>query len=64
MDSATCNVIYVDRNVHNAGRLTAASNTLELDATLGDSHGLRANLSLLLAAFGEGKCANRGDIPS
>ncbi|KAI0400395.1 hypothetical protein F4802DRAFT_602108 [Xylaria palmicola] len=46
MDSATCNVIYVDRNAHKDRLL--GSPTTDLDET-GD---LRANLKLLLDAFG------------
>ncbi|KAI1856185.1 uncharacterized protein JN550_013893, partial [Neoarthrinium moseri] len=50
MDSATCNVIYVDRNVRGDAQLTAAS---DLDTILGEFSDLRANLSLLIAAFGD-----------
>ncbi|KAI1148068.1 hypothetical protein F4825DRAFT_454848 [Nemania diffusa] len=46
MDSDTCNVIYVDRNVYKSRFL--GSRTAELHET-GD---LRANLELLLSAFG------------
>ncbi|KAH8194405.1 hypothetical protein TruAng_011424 [Truncatella angustata] len=53
MDNAKCNVIYVDRNVRNTTKLTTASTTSDLDATLGESGELRANLSLLINAFGE-----------
>lgn len=49
MDSDTCNVIYVDRNVH-APRLVRSS-TAELHET-GE---LRSNLELLLNAFGHGE---------
>ncbi|KAK9416140.1 putative Phosphodiesterase [Seiridium unicorne] len=53
MDSATCNVIYVDRNVRNSIRLNTNSTTSDLDAALGESSELRENLSLLLDAFRE-----------
>ncbi|KAI5859321.1 HD-domain/PDEase-like protein [Durotheca rogersii] len=47
MDSATCNVIYVDRNVHEDRILRLSS------AKLSESGELRANLGLLLDAFGD-----------
>lgn len=54
MDSATCNVIYVDRNVCDDAQLSSRSATSDVDAALGQSGQLRANLSLLLDAFGDG----------
>lgn len=53
MDSATCNVIYVDRNVRNATLLNTDSTTLDLETTLGESLQLRGNLALLIDAFRE-----------
>ncbi|KAH8673590.1 hypothetical protein BX600DRAFT_508839 [Xylariales sp. PMI_506] len=53
MDSATCNVIYVDRNVRADTRLSSASTTADLDIALGESQDLRDNLRLLLDAFGD-----------
>lgn len=53
MDSDICNLIYVDRNVHESRLL--ASPTAELRET-GE---LRANLELLLNAFGHGELIAR-----
>lgn len=48
MDSATCNVVYVDRNV-------LEDRFLGSDRTeLSESGELRDNLGLLLDAFGDG----------
>lgn len=49
MDSATCNVIYVDRNVLE-DRLLGPTGT-----ELSESGELRDNLALLLNAFGDGR---------
>jgi hypothetical protein len=54
MDSDTCNVIYVDRNVYQDRLL--GSPTVDLNET-GE---LRANLELLLNAFGHGQFC---DVP-
>ncbi|KAK6218994.1 E3 ubiquitin-protein ligase bre1 [Pestalotiopsis sp. IQ-011] len=53
MDSATCNVIYVDRNVRTTTLLTTDSSAPYLDATLGESLHLRGNVALLIDAFRE-----------
>lgn len=49
MDSATCNVIYVDRNVLEDRSLGSESTELPESGELGD------NLGLLLDAFGNGQ---------
>jgi hypothetical protein len=54
MDSAICNVIYVDRNVRENAQLAITSTPEDVDATLGDSAELLRNLSLLINAFREG----------
>ncbi|KAI1180123.1 hypothetical protein F4777DRAFT_599038 [Nemania sp. FL0916] len=46
MDSDTCNVVYVDRNVHRSRLLSSPS------AELHESGDLQANIKLLLEAFG------------
>ncbi|KAI0128919.1 3'5'-cyclic nucleotide phosphodiesterase [Xylariales sp. AK1849] len=51
MDSATCNVIYVDRNVRDDTLLSASSTETDVTAALGETGQLRANLSLLIDAF-------------
>lgn len=54
MDSATCNIIYVDRNVRAESQLTASSAPADIDVALGESVELRASVQLLLEAFGNG----------
>lgn len=54
MDSATCNIIYVDRNVRAESQLTAFSAPADIDVALGESVELRASVQLLLEAFGNG----------
>lgn len=53
MDRDTCNVIYVDRNVRDDTQLSTASLSSDKDTTLGESTELRANLDMLIEAFGE-----------
>lgn len=54
MDSATCNVIYVDRNVRDDTELRTLSTVSDVTAVLGESTELQANLKLLVDAFREG----------
>ena len=54
MDIATCNIIYVDRNVRAESQLTASSAPADIDVALGESIELRASVQLLLEAFGNG----------
>ena len=61
MDSATCNVIYVDRNVRNATLLNTDSTTLDLETTLGESLQLRGNLALLIDAFRDEVAVTEGE---
>lgn len=52
MDSAKCNVIYVDRNAHQDRVYGPPSDT---QSDLSDSGELRNNLDLLANAFGVGE---------
>lgn len=54
MDSATCNVIYVDRNVRCDTQLVNSSTEEDIGTALGDSGELRTNVQLILYAFGNG----------
>jgi hypothetical protein len=54
MDSATCNVIYVDRSVRAGTQITPTSTTEDIVAALGDAAELESSLSMLRDAFGEG----------
>lgn len=54
MDSATCNVIYVDRNVRCDTQLANSSTAEDIGTALGDSGELRTNVQLILYAFGNG----------
>lgn len=50
MDSDSCNVIYVDRNGYRDRLLEPSTEYLH------ETGDLRANLELLMNAFGHGKC--------
>lgn len=55
MDSAKCNVIYVDRNAHQDRVYGPPENGSDADSELSDSADLRNNLDLLANAFGVGE---------
>lgn len=61
MDSAKCNVIYVDRNARENTSLYSSTEN-DISAITGTSEAaseLRDNLDLLVNAFGEGMCSKR-----
>ncbi|KAK8089994.1 hypothetical protein PG997_004955 [Apiospora hydei] len=60
MDSATCNVIYVDRNVRCDTELANSSSAEEIGTALGDSGELRTNVQLILYAFGNAHVCSTG----
>ncbi|KAK8048656.1 3'5'-cyclic nucleotide phosphodiesterase [Apiospora phragmitis] len=60
MDSATCNVIYVDRNVRCDTQLANSSTAEDISAALGDSGELRSNVQLILHAFGNAHVCSTG----
>ncbi|KAK8140542.1 3'-5'-cyclic-nucleotide phosphodiesterase regA [Apiospora sp. TS-2023a] len=60
MDSATCNVIYVDRNVRCDTQLANSSTAEDIGTALGDSGELRTNVQLILYAFGNAHVCSTG----
>ncbi|KAK8114080.1 uncharacterized protein PG998_001430 [Apiospora kogelbergensis] len=60
MDSATCNVIYVDRNVRCDTQLVNSSTEEDIGTALGDSGELRTNVQLILYAFGNAHVCSTG----
>ena len=54
MDSAKCNVIYVDRSAHQ-DRVYEAANGTDSDSEVSETGELGNNLDLLVNAFGAGE---------
>lgn len=58
MDSAKCNVIYVDRNASQDRVYGPPANESDTESDLSESRELRNNLDLLANAFGVGELSS------